>query len=107
MVSRRETRAMVLDDGRGVRRVRHVAARLDHTLRGGLPAPVGSAGRGLELGAARRVGCADRAGTGLAFVASGLATLLLHLWPGPFPAEAARAVYGGLALVPVFVAARG
>jgi hypothetical protein len=41
-------------------------------------------------------------GTGLAFVASGLATLLLHLWPGPFPAGAARAVYAGLALVPVF-----
>lgn len=41
-------------------------------------------------------------GTGLAFVASGLATLLLHLWPGPFPMGAARAVYGGLALVPVF-----
>ncbi|MCJ7550286.1 MAG: glycosyltransferase family 39 protein [Anaerolineae bacterium] len=45
-------------------------------------------------------------GLGLAFVGSGLATLLLHLLPGAFPAGLARVVYVALVAVPLGLAAR-
>jgi hypothetical protein len=44
-------------------------------------------------------------GLGLAFVGSGLATLLLHLIPGPFPVAVARWVYLLLCLAPALVSA--
>ena len=43
-------------------------------------------------------------GLGLAFVGSGLATLLLHLLPGAFPAGLARVVYVVLVAVPLGLA---
>jgi len=45
-------------------------------------------------------------GLGLAFVGSGLATLLLHLLPGPFSAGLARVVYVVLVAVPLGLTVR-
>ncbi|MGC9346631.1 MAG: glycosyltransferase family 39 protein, partial [Anaerolineae bacterium] len=42
-------------------------------------------------------------GLGLAFVGSGLATLVLHLVDGPFPMGVARLVYLSLAIVPLIL----
>mgnify|MGYP000555706646 CR=1 FL=1 len=45
-------------------------------------------------------------GLGLAFVSSGLSTLLLHLLPGPFPVTPARLIYGGLVAGPALLLLR-